>query len=71
MHHVKGGDKLYGDSPYTYTRCQEKNDKGYRLFVGGFGSSGLDVFGYNYDFPGYRDVGIRDESGGLGGLRKF
>jgi hypothetical protein len=61
MHHVQGGEKLYSDSPVTYTRCEEQDT--YRLFVGGFGSGGLIVLD-DYD-------GRRYGNHGLSALRKF
>ena len=64
MHHVKGGERLYTDSPDTYTRCLEQvYGNQYRVVVGSFGSSGLHVSG-----------SVDDRVGGyfgLGGLRKF
>jgi hypothetical protein len=65
MHHVQGGEKLYSDSPDTYTRSEEKYN-GYRLLVGGFGSGGLNV--YNR-FNLIVDYG--NEYSGLSALRKF
>ncbi|MBS0649503.1 MAG: U-box domain-containing protein [Verrucomicrobia bacterium] len=60
MEHVQSGARLYGDSPWTYTRCQEKYDANWQLVVGGFapgGLSGVD-FGAN-------------EGHGVGSLRLF
>ena len=42
MGYVKTGIRWYTDSPWTYTRCQEKVN-GYPLGLGGLGSSGLHV----------------------------
>jgi hypothetical protein len=42
MHHAREGERLFGDDPRTYTRCQEVVD-GYPTVVGGFASSGLGV----------------------------
>jgi hypothetical protein len=49
-HHVRDGEWLYGDDPWTYTCCQEVGDfmyegKTYRgpAVVGGFESSGLSI----------------------------
>ena len=43
-------ERLYGQEPWTYTRCTEKVDGQYPVVVGGFGSVGLNVcnviFGY-------------------------
>ena len=63
LHHARSGERLYSDSPWTYTRCRESvidvND--YSVFVGGFSSGGLLVFrSYGYDF-----------FFGVAGLRKF
>jgi len=63
VHHVKSGEKLYPDKPYTYIRCKEKLSNGDRVVVGSFGVSGLSV---RYDY----DENHRDDCG-LGGLRKF
>ena len=65
MHHAQTGERLYSDSPDTYTRCQEKLSNGYRVVVGSFGSSGLSVSIY------LNDVDRRLNGCGLGGLRKF
>ena len=44
MHHVRSGERLYSDSPYTYTRCIEKVDRDkWPLAIGGFASGGLAV----------------------------
>ena len=60
LHHVRSGEFLYGASPVTYTRCQEKVQD-FQLVVGGFSSGGLfvdlDVYGRNFS--------------GVAGLRKF
>ena len=66
MHHVRTGERLYSYSPSrTYTRCQETLSDGYRVLVGSFGSSGLDVsIDFDYDY-------YRRDFGGLGALRKF
>ncbi len=60
MEHVRTGTKLYGDSPWTYTRCQEKHNENWHLAVGGFWAAGLN---FNF-FADYDYVGV-------GGLRKF
>ncbi|MBC8875403.1 MAG: hypothetical protein H8E44_38755 [Planctomycetes bacterium] len=65
MHHAQTGERLYSDSPDTYTRCQEKLSNGYRVVVGSFGSSGLHVGSFRYVDDG------RIDYGGLGGVRKF
>ncbi len=59
--HVRTGNRLYYDSPYIYTRCQEKYDKDWQLVFGCFGAAGLHVSSYCYDCDGI----------GVGGLRKF
>ena len=64
MHHVQTGERLYSDSLYNYTRCQEKLSNGCRVVVGSFGSSGLHVSFLYFDEN--RLVSI-----GLGGVRKF
>jgi energy-coupling factor transporter ATP-binding protein EcfA2 len=67
-HHVRNGERLYNDNPWTYTRCQEVGDfmyegKQYRgpAVVGGFASSGLFVDYYVHD---YIHIGVA-------GFRKF
>lgn len=52
--------RLFGDTPWTYSRCKEKVN-GNRVVVGGFAPSGLYVIDYYYD----HDVI------GVAGLRKF
>ena len=59
LHHVRSGERLYSDNPYTCTRCQEKVQE-YQLVVGGFSSGGLSICG--------RYV---SSSVGVAGLRKF
>jgi hypothetical protein len=63
MHHVSTGQKIFTDSPHTYTRCQEfysvKNE--HKLVVGGFSSGGLCVIHDFYDA----------ENDGVGVCRKF
>jgi hypothetical protein len=43
MHHAREGERLFGDDPWTYTRCQEMVDGYCPAVVGGFESSGLRV----------------------------
>jgi hypothetical protein len=63
LHHVSTGQKIFTDSPYTYTCCQEfysvKNE--WKLVVGGFSSGGLGVSFGNFG----------TESRGVGVCRKF
>jgi hypothetical protein len=63
MHHVQNGERLYSDSPWTWTRCQELmlHPSSCPVVVGGFESSGLDVVDVNF--------GIYDN--GVAGCRKF
>jgi hypothetical protein len=66
MHHVCNGERLCGDDPWTYTRCQELIRLGSSNFlavVGGFDSSGLNVNYHYYDAYAY-DIGVA-------GCRKF
>jgi predicted GTPase len=61
MHHVETGERLYPDSPLTYTRCQEKvNNNQWPAAIGGFSSGGLRV--------NYR---CHDDLSGVGACRKF
>ena len=43
MHHVRTGDRLYTDSPWTLTRCQESPSSIRNVVIGRFSSDGLDV----------------------------
>jgi len=50
------GERLYGQDPWTYTRCVEKVDGKYPVVVGGFGSDGLNVNDdYSISFFDYDD----------------
>ena len=60
LHHVRSGERLYSDSPWTYTRCRDKA-KDCQLVVGGFSSGGLYVRYYDFNFHSY----------GVSALRKF
>ena len=62
MHHVKRGERLYTDSPLTWTRCQESvNERRWSVAIGGFAAGGLNV---SYGVIGYGTHGV-------GVLRKF
>ena len=61
LHHVRSGERLYSDNPYTYTRCRDKATNGNPVVVGGFSSGGLNVSDFHYD----------DNYDGVAGLRKF
>ncbi|MBI3236202.1 MAG: hypothetical protein HYZ48_00600 [Chlamydiales bacterium] len=61
MHYVRSGERLYSDSPWTYTRCQEKYDNKWPMTIGGFAASGVCISRSNYDDEGY----------GVGAIRKF
>jgi hypothetical protein len=50
MHHALEGERLFGDDPWTYTRCPAGMDDRDPAVVGGFGSSGLFVSVSSYDF---------------------
>ncbi len=54
-------NRLFSDSPWTYTRCQE-NVQGYQLVVGGFAPGGLDAA---------HDSHYDDGNIGVAALRKF
>jgi hypothetical protein len=56
-HYVRTGERLYSDSPLTYTRCRELIDNELPVVVGGFSSEGLFV-DFSYDFIGYYDDGV-------------
>ena len=61
LHHVRSGERLYGDNPYMYTRCRERVDN-YQLVVGCFSSGGLYV-----DYSSYDSI----RTYGVSALRKF
>ena len=68
MEYVQTGTRFYySDSPLTYTRCQEKVDKGrWPAAIGGLSSGGLRVL-YNYDRNSYYHYHFS----GVAGLRKL
>jgi hypothetical protein len=43
MQYVRSETRLYGDSPYTWTRCVEKCHPNRQLCVGGFALNGLGI----------------------------
>ena len=55
LHYVRTGERLYGDDPWTYTRCQETVANKYPVVVGGFSSGGLLV---NFRNGDYYDNGV-------------
>ena len=57
MHHVREGERLFGDHPWTHTRCSEVVDGRDPTVVGGFESSGLCI---HYDYCGSNG---RDDDG--------
>jgi hypothetical protein len=61
MEYVRSMTQIYSQSPFTYTRCQEKYDAEWQLLVGGFGINGLDVSGHGHDY----------ESRGVGASKVF
>ena len=64
LHYARSGERLYSDSPWTYTRCRDSvvvDYKDYPVVVGGFSSGGLYVSDYNFD----------SSRVGVAGLRKF
>lgn len=70
MEYLRTGQKLYSNTPWTATRCQEGGVPGDTIqlvAIGGFGAKGLNAF----DSSGFiRRFGSYDDYG-LGGLRKF
>ena len=66
-HYVRGGERLYTDEPWTYTRCQDLISVGgddRPTIVGGFNTSGLSI-SYD-DFSEDSDVRY-----GVVGCRRF
>jgi len=69
LHNIRNpGDLVYTDSSggqqLTYTHVQEETSDGFRIVVGGFSASGLDVsncYGYVFDFIGA--AGVRKSFG--------
>jgi len=61
MEYIRSGTRLYSDSPWTYSRCQEKYNANWQLGVGGFALGGLGVGD---------DGGVR-EFIGVAGFRKI
>jgi energy-coupling factor transporter ATP-binding protein EcfA2 len=53
MHHARAGERLFGDSPWTYTRCRELIEDKYPILVGGFDSLGLAFSFYYFDISFY------------------
>jgi hypothetical protein len=53
LHHAREGERLLGDHPWTYTRCQEVLN-GYPILVGGFSFGGPHVsqLSSDYSYPG-------------------
>jgi hypothetical protein len=74
MHHAREGERLFGDEPLIYTRCQEVVN-GFPVIVGGFESSGLGVHNISFSlrrFGPYSDVNYYVRSSfGASCLRKF
>jgi hypothetical protein len=64
MHHARAGERLFGDHPWTHTRCSEVVDGRDPAVVGGFESSGLCI---HYDYCGSN--GREDD--GVACCRKF
>jgi len=63
MEHASKGTRLYSDSPWTFTRCQEKYENhDWQMVIGGFAVAGLVVSNGRYDGDAHR---------GLASLRKF
>ena len=60
LHHVKSGERLYGDNPWTWTRYRDKNKYGWPVAVGVL-CGDLDI-----DYSSFVSYGS-----GVAGLRKF
>ena len=63
MAYLKTGTRLYGNQPWTFTRCQEKHAEDRQLIVGGFAPDGLTVSSDDYL--------VSEDSFGVGALRKL
>jgi hypothetical protein len=61
MEYFRSGIRLYWDSPWTWTRCQEEYEANWQLGVGGFAPGGLSVI----------STGKDSELVGVAGVRKF
>ena len=63
MEYIRTGNRLYGDNPWSYTRCQERVSKcpQWRFLNIAFPHNGLCISSYCLD----------DESSGLGGMRQL
>ena len=73
LHYARHKERLFGDKPWTYTRCSEDQlvSGQYPISVGGFWPMGLCVY---YDYDGYnRDGYVRVNIGsrGVACRRKF
>jgi hypothetical protein len=52
LQHVREGERLFGDNPWTYTRCQEVLN-GYPILVGGGLRGGhVSQLRSDYSYPG-------------------
>ena len=66
LHHVRTGERLYSDAPWTFTRCRDQVDLSgnyYPVILGGFSSAGLHVV-HNHSH-------IDDSNAGVSSCRKF
>jgi hypothetical protein len=63
MHHARTGERLFGDRPWTYTRCQELVNGAYPVVVGGFESWSFNV--------GHISRYVSSSNDGVAGCRKF
>jgi 50S ribosome-binding GTPase len=60
LHHAREGERLFGDDPCTFTRCQEKvANNQYPVVVGGFSSGGLVVdYHFSHSLVHYSHDGV-------------
>ena len=61
LHHVRTGERLYSNDPWTYTRCRDQvelSGKRYPPVVGGISSEGLIVYCRNFVHSPYVGVSV-------------
>jgi hypothetical protein len=59
IHHVSTGERLFGDRPRIYTRCQELLDGDCPVVVGGFEALGVNIFSSHAGSHSHSIVGCK------------